>query len=183
VWSSRRGFIAVIESRGERSLVCGVIRGERRWVISEAPGALLSMARAVHAISTDPDGSFERLARAALARWLAARLARQHSGGAASPSVARRRLLALLDASARRAAVHSRAALAQRLVNVRSLIASAVSAGAERTLFDLERGSPCDLETLLVRCESLLAGVAAGIDANAGARPAIRALLLLRGDP
>ena len=185
VCAARPGFIAVVETRGESEVVCGALHGNRRWKISDAPGDLSEMAMAVrpHDAGPDagPDAAFESHARAALARWLAGRRARESSGAADMPSRARRLLLARIDSAVHRAGAHARAVLAERIESVRACIDRAVSAGAERTLDELARSNapqPSDLEFWLAACETRLPGGAS--------RPAPReddavvALLLLR---
>ncbi len=110
---TRRGFIAVIEENGARSLVCGVPRGGHRWKVSDLPTDLHAAARAVDPAGVGPsraarDNELERSARAALGRWLSSRRAREAGGEAGSPSRERRRLLARLDAAVRGAVAFTR---------------------------------------------------------------------------
>jgi superfamily II DNA or RNA helicase len=180
VCALRTGFIAVVESRTVPALVCGALRGNLRWKISDAPGDLCEIASAVSARAAEPDAAFESSARAALERWLAGRRARESAGAASMPSRARRLLLARIDAAVHRADAHSRAALANRVARVRALIDSAVSADAERTLDELTRSGAGGLESWLTVCESRLADGTSRIRQRDTEPPAVRALLLLR---
>jgi hypothetical protein len=184
--AARPGFIAVVETRGESEVVCGALHGNRRWKISDAPGDLCEIALAVRPRDAEPDAepdaAFESHARAALARWLDGRRARESSGGGGVPSRARRLLLARIDSAVRRAGAHTRAALAERIERVRAIIDRAVSAGAERTLDELARShasQPSDLESWLAACETRLPGGASRSAPREN--DAVVALLLLRG--
>ena len=194
VRAARPGFIAVVKTRGESEVVCGALHGNRRWKIRDAPGDLCEMALAVRPRdagpdagpdaepNAEPDPKFESSARAALARWLAGRRARESSGGGGVPSRARRLLLARIDSAVRRAGAHTRAALAERIERVRACIDRAVSAGAERTLDELARShasQPSGLESWLAACETRLADGGASRPARRE-NDAVVALLLLR---
>jgi hypothetical protein len=183
VRAARPGFIAVVETRGESEVVCGALHGNRRWKLSDAPGDLCAMALAVRPRDAGPNAAFESHARAALARWLDGRRARESSGGGGVPSRARRLLLARIDSAVRRAGAHTRAALAERIEGVRACIDRAVSAGAERTLDELARShasQPSGLESWLAACETRLADGGASRPAPRE-NDAVVALLLLRG--
>lgn len=177
------GFIAAIDTRGESSLVCGVLRGEVRWKLSDAPADLHEVACRVQARSLQADPELEAAARVALGRWLSARRARESGGGDDSSSRARRRLLGRLDAVVRNATAFSRAALARRIMRVRALVHQAINAGAERTLDELARFTGTDLESWLTMCETQLAGASPRAARDAAAPPVVRALLILRRDP
>jgi hypothetical protein len=202
VHAERPGFIAVVESCAGVMPVCGMLRRNDRWHLSESPGELYEMARAVSMRAAGHDAAFESRARAELAKWLAARRALESSGGAAAPTRARRRLLARIDVAVGRAGARSRAALMSRIAHVRRLIDSAISAGAERILDELDRDASSEqasLESMLAACETRLAdgtapavpnsgnvsrtpdGRAAALDGPDG--HAVRALLLLLPRP
>lgn len=187
----RRGFIGVVEHRGERTLVCGVLRGNHRWTVSDAPVDLRELARAidlrcVRACVAARDGDLAAGARVALERWLTGRRARESGGNAGPPSRERRMLLGRLNAAVRTASVHSRATHARDIARVRALISRAVSAGAERTLGDIARSGAAGLPSLLAACDAGLAdlahfdGAAMHGEHFAGEQLAVRALLLLQ---
>jgi hypothetical protein len=177
------GFIAVIEMCGESSLVCGALCGAQRWKVSDAPAALYEMARSVRIRSADAEPKLEAAAHAALGRWLSARRARESGGVSGPPSRARRLLLGRLDAVVRNATAFSRAALARRIIRVRTLVHHTITAGAERTLDDLARFPGTDLESWLALCETELAGASPLAARDAIGQPVVRALLILRPDP
>jgi superfamily II DNA or RNA helicase len=182
--ASRTGFIAVVEARGESTVVCGTLRGpqgDRRWKISDAPRDLCDMARAVRIAAAEAGGGFESSARAALERWIRGRLAHETSGAAAPASRARRAILARIDAAVRRAPADARAKLAHRIAAVRALVDGSVSAGAECALGGLARADAADFSAWLTMCESRLSGGAARVTSAERGEPEIRALLLLRG--
>jgi hypothetical protein len=178
----RAGFVAVVEMSGSRVMLCGArSNAPGRWTISDAPDALCEIAGAVSARDVAPDEAFESDARAALERWLAGRRARESTGAAGAPSRARRLLLARLDSAGRRAAAHSRAALAERIAHVRAAIDQAISAGAEDRLNELAQNRAPDLESLLAACETRLeSGTLRAGPAAPRERESLRALLLLR---
>ncbi len=177
------GFIAVVETRGESSLVCGARHGALRWNVGDAPADVHRMARAAQIHSAEPDPALEAAARAVLARWLSGRRARESGGASNQPSRARRLLLGRLDAVVRNASAFSRAALARRIIRVRTLIHHTVTAGAERILDELARLTSTDLEAWLAMCEAQLDGTTSSAPPDANALPAVRALLILRADP
>ena len=180
VCAERPGFIAVVEMNSETVIVCGVLDGSLRWRISDSPGKLCEIARAVRARRVAPDERFESSARAALERWLAGRRARESTGVVTAPSRARRLLLERIDVAVRRAGADSRAALASRIAHVRRRIDAAISAGSEYTLDELARSRSDNLESWLTLCESRLTDVTSrGHQRDAGP-PEVRALLLLR---
>ena len=109
--------------------------------------------------------------------------ARDSSGAGTNPSLARRSLLARLDAAVREAPSHTRAALLTRITGVRELVTGSVSAGAEQTLRELSVATAGDLESLLASCESALSGAVSSRVAAGTRATAVRALLLLRRDP
>ena len=178
VHASRDGLIAVIGSGADAKLMCASYRAGR-WNLSDTPERLLAMARGALGGATESDSKFESAARAALGRWIAHRGAHQLAGSLASPSRARRMLLAHIDAHAQLATAHTRAALARRVEKVRALVDRAISAGAERTLESLARRTDADLNSLLSACEEQLP-TASTQSARANGRWALRALLLLR---
>ena len=177
------GFIAIVETHRESSLVCGARHGALRWNVSDAPADLYRIARAVQVHSAEPDPALEAAARAVLARWLAGRRARESGGASGNPSRARRLLLGRLDAVVRNASAFSRAALARRIMRVRALIQRTITAGAERILDELARFTSSDLEAWLAMCEAQLGGAISNAAPDAKALPAVRALLILRADP
>ena len=179
--SKRRGFIASVLRAGVSRVVCGMIDKAGRWKASDSPGDLSAMALAVHISPAAPDQAFESAARAALARWLAARRARDSSGAGASPSHARRALLARIDGSLRAAGAHARATQAHRIAAVRASIDGAVSAGAERVLAEIASADAGDLDSWLTLCETRLSGGVARRPAADAELPEICALLLLCG--
>ena len=175
--ASTDGFIALI-SRGSSVML---VRGTRRrglWRVSDAPHDLLESLGEVSAKEVEPHANLERYARQALRRWLARRGARESTGAAATPTLARRELLARIDSLSQRAPAHVRAAIAARTARVRGLIDRAISAGAELALEKLLTLSGADLETLLDSCEIRLADTATISDGSEP--PVLRALLLLR---
>ena len=177
------GFIALVGMCGESWLVCGARHGALGWNASDTPADLYRMARAVQVHSTDPDPALEAASRAALARWLSGRRARESGGASGHASRARRLLLGRLDAVVRNASAFSRASLARRIIRVRTLIHHAITAGAERILDELARFTSTDLEAWLAMCEAQLDGGASSASPDANALPAVRALLILRADP
>jgi superfamily II DNA or RNA helicase len=179
--ASKSGFIAVVALGAGIALVGGARLAGGRWKISVAPGTLRDLVRSISPRDAGPDSKFEAAARAALARWLDNRAARESTGAMLAPSRARRALLAEIDSLCRRAAAHIRATEADRIGRVRALVNQSVSAGAERILDELTRTRAPDLETLLRACESQLNGaVAAAVHIARSDRGAVRALLLLR---
>jgi hypothetical protein len=173
----------VVDTLEGRALVGGVRKGGRRWNISDAPGVLCDIAAGIEMRSIARDAHVESIARSALARWLADRRARATTGAGTAPSHARKVLLARIDAAVRAAGAHSRAALAGRVAGIRSLVSSAVSAGAECTLAELANLAYADLESLLVACETALAGARDRGERRDDAPPTVRALLVLRRTP
>ncbi len=181
VHSTRRGCIAVVRGAGSESVVCGLIDRTGRWRVSDAPGDLAAMALAVKVAPAPPDQKFETAARAALSRWLAGRRARESSGACAPASHARRAILARVDAALRSAGAHTRAAHANRVTAIRTLIDRAVSVGAERELADLANADAADLDSWLTLCETRLSNAAAAAAATHGEQTGLSALLLLLG--
>ena len=173
----------MVETQGESSLVCGARHGALRWNVGDSPADIYRMARAVQIRSGDPDPALEAAARAVLARWLAGRRARESGGASGHASRARRLLLGRLDAVVRNASAFSRAALARRIIRVRTLIHHTITAGAERILDELARFTSTDLEAWLAMCEAQLEGATSNAAGDANALPAVRALLILRADP
>lgn len=180
---SHDGFLAVVDGIANGVAVCAGRRAGRRWSMSDAPSEVLAAARAVRVTGADHDASAEALMRAALDRWIARRVARAQTGAGGLPSRARRALLARLDAAVRSAGAHDRAALARRIVHVRALVHDAVSAGAEELLADLRQTEFDGLEGLLAACEARLGGTPQHTRPADAARPAVRALLLVRRCP
>jgi hypothetical protein len=162
-------------------VVAGRIDTSGRWRVGDSPRDLAAMALAARLHAAAPDQAFELAARAALARWLDGRCARESSGGIAPASHARRAVLARIDAALRAAGAHSRAALASRITAVRALIDHAVSAGAERALSELAHTAAAGLGDLLTRCEARLSNGATQRAPAPRELPDIAALLLLCG--
>ncbi len=178
VGASRDGLIAVIGSGAEAKLVCASYRAGR-WNLNDTPYRLLAMARSITGDTVESNPKFESSARAAVRRWLAHGSAHRLAGSLTTPSRARRLLLAHIDAQSLRAAAHTRATLARRIENVRTLINQAISAGAEHTLGSLARRSDTDLNALLSACEEQLP-IASAEPTRANGPWTLRALLLLR---
>ena len=177
--AERPGFIAVVETGSQTAAIGGMLDGSPRWRISDSPGTLCELARAVRLRGAAPNQEFETSVQAALWRWLAARRAREATGAVTAPSRARRLLLERLDVALRRAGAHSRAALASRIAHVRLCIDAAISAGAERTLDELARAGAGDLESWLTLCESRFPEGTSRIHQPDTEPPELRALLLL----
>jgi len=180
VTANREGFLAVVVRSESSYLVCGEWRNER-WSISDAPGDLLPTVRDIIGGDVDASASFESSALRALNRWLDHRAASESTGANSAPSRARRAIHAQIDSLSLRAAVHTRAAYADRVMRVRALIDQSISAGAELMLEEIALTPANDLASLLGVCEERLGGalVHAALAANGG-RVTIRAILLLR---
>jgi superfamily II DNA or RNA helicase len=177
------GFIAVIKAHGEHALVGGMRTSSSHWQLSDAPANLYEIARGVRTHAARPDPALETAVRAALDRWVSGRQARESGGADEASSRARRLLLGRLDAVVRSASAFSRAALARRIIHVRMLVQHMVTAGAERILEELTRCADANIEAWLAMCESRLGGASPRAARDAGEPPAVRALLVLRGDP
>jgi hypothetical protein len=174
----RPAFIAVIRAGTKESVVCGV-RSSGRWTVSDSPHDLLATARGATGGTLERDPNFEPAAKAALDRWLQHRRAHESIGAGGTPSRARRALLARIDSLARRAPVHARAELAERIAIVRERILGSISAGAEFAIDELAQTHAGDLNSMLAACDARLATAADPTPRRAN-RPTVRALLLLQ---
>ena len=183
VSATRTAFLAVLGCDSGLRLVGGVRKGGRRWDISDSPDSLAAIVESIQWRAEEGDPHLLAIARTAVDRWLSGRRARASTGAGMHPSRARRALLARLDAAAREAPSHTRAALAARTSRVRTMIGDAVNAGAEHALRELSAAPASDLDSLLASCESALVNAAARRNAPCEAPSALRALLLLRRAP
>jgi superfamily II DNA or RNA helicase len=188
----RSGFIAVLDRGGDAVLACGARRGNRQWRMSDAPGDIHDLVKAMHprekpvepdAAWIDHGGAFEADARAALSRWLAGRRALEYSGRGDPASRARRALLARIDSTVLKCSAYARASLAARVAHLRSLVGRAVGVAAERALLELAQSTVSDPGDWFTACESRLAEGRARADTSRAEPPVVRALLLLRRFP
>lgn len=180
VQASRTGFLAVVALEDSVRLVGGVVHRSGSYRVTDEPGALEVLARAVGETALSPDPRILARARAALGRWTESRQLRSTIASGDPASSARRMLLERFDHMLARAPAHTRAMLARRIGALRIHVESSAGAGAERTLAALARVPGDDAAAWLAECDRRLARTPVRAERSTGAEAEpLRALLLL----
>jgi hypothetical protein len=182
--AAHAGALAVVRVGNSTLVISGSPSHHGVWTFSEALAEASAAAHSAGTAELPTQAVLETRARAGVARWLAARVARRSSGTTRPASRARRLFLERADAAVAASPPHVRAEFASRVAVLRSRAGGAVSAGAEMLLLELARLESPSALAWLDACEHRMALEAPGLSQQS--RPPsgeILALLLLSPSP
>lgn len=130
--ASRGGILARVDEGPGARLIAGLERGHLRWSLTDDPARIRRLVGITTPVAARlPTRDEIAAASRAVLRWLARRRASDGIGSAGGPSVARRRLVARLDALVGRGAASERPELAARVDRIRMALGQARGAGIE----------------------------------------------------